>query len=480
MIPARHITLANFQTFEQRSTLMAAARRPQFPVGMLTFWAMLSVISLLMVASVNEDWTLVWMAVLAFAWSFYNPYCFVALLFPALIPFSLAQTVPGVEVSFLRVAVIIAVLGCFLKPAGGLAGLRAVPWYLWLSFAILLLAYSLSYAANGFPSEGPFRFQVCLMRMLQLLLMFVSVHYLKDGRLLLIGLVIAGCAVLGAGIYAWRETGDMLVSRSTFMPLGSPLGVAVLIAKSGTFAVVSGVAAFALAALTKKRVSRIILYHLGVFIFFASLFSGRREALVAMFLAFASNLFIQQNRHKYVIVLLMLLATLILYQAGPLQSFLEQRESFADEFSEEGTHRLPLLVRSIELWLESPAFGYGPGTHERILWTQSTLNDSAVAAHNSITGAMVEAGVLGGLAVLTLLLGFVTYWVRAIRAARRCQSAGWPPLMLASAATIITLAGVGDFINQSGSMLIIGMLSAWWVKSIRAEKEAAPAPSVGH
>ncbi len=38
--------------------------------------------------------------------------------------------------------------------------------------------------------------------------------------------------------------------------------------------------------------------------------------------------------------------------------------------------------------------------------------------------------------------------------------------MLASAATFITIAVVGDFMNESRYILLIGMLSAWWVKTI--------------
>jgi len=430
-------------------------------------WAGLSLASILAAAALSWQLASVWTILLTLVWSLYDPYLFAVLFFPALIPFGNVQISEGISFTILRAVVIIVALGCLLKSRRLIKGIKAIPLYLWLGLAGLLLAYVLSLLANDLPADAFERVGVQLMRIVQVIVIFVSVYQLPDGRMALLGLTLAGVSVLMTGTYLGITTDSWMTARSTFEPIGSLFGMTLKVTNTGAFVVMSGLAAMTLAGMTTNRMRRSLLLILGTAILFASLASGRREALVAIVLAFVLIPFVSGQFRRGILLGGIVATTAVLaYWAGPLREFLEQRESIASEFTGGGTGRMPLLQRSLELWSESPVFGYGPGTHSDILRVNSDLGEGGVAAHNSFTGSLVEAGVLGGLAVVILALGFIRDWIRCVLAARRHAIPGWPSLMLASAASIFTIMIVGDFVNHSGYMLLFGLLSAWMVRTL--------------
>ena len=212
----------------------------------------------------------------------------------------------------------------------------------------------------------------------------------------------------------------------------------------------------------RQRFSGVALSLLGWCIVCAAVFSGRREGLVALAAgALAMSFF--GNRRRAVPASLALLAVLaILYQAGPLRTFWEEREGLENEVSGDG--RVPMMESSLDLWLRSPFFGYGPGTHSRIMSNYTDMAEGGRGMHNSVTGNLLEAGVLGGGSVLVLLLGYVQIWGRAARALRRRKDPGWPPIILAVVGCVVAGAIASDVSGTGPYILVIGCFSALWLK----------------
>jgi O-antigen ligase len=466
-------TLERFRPLQ--SAVQAAKARDVVTASQRTIWAaVLSIASILIVFSLDEQSAAIWTTVVTVVWSVYNPYVFCLLFMPVLIPFGNAQMITGIDFTVLRAATIAAMCGCLVRPGPLKKGLAALPRYVTVSFALLSIAYIASAIANHMPAESPTKLAVHFTRVAQVAIAFVSVHQLLDGMPLIVGMMIAGASNLMAGLWVWWNTGDMIAARTSDLPLGTLEGTAEMIAKSGAFAVAAGVAAFALAERKHRTGSRVFLWVVGAAFWFSALFSGRREVLISIGMATMVVLLTGRLRHRVLLAAFVAAATIAVYQAGPLEEFLTQREAISDEFVDgRGTGRLPLFWKSVEIFAESPIFGTGPGTHTNVMWSKSDFSEGGIAAHNSITGNLVEAGIAGGVAVLIMLYGFFAAWSRATAAARRTPRREWPPTMLASMATIAASALVWDFVNHSGYMLMFGMLAAWWVKMRTAPYQAS-------
>ncbi len=147
-----------------------------------------------------------------------------------------------------------------------------------------------------------------------------------------------------------------------------------------------------------------------------------------------------------------------LYFAGPLRDFLDRRESFGSEVADDagGTGRLLLFRLGMWLWEQAPILGHGPGQHP-ILLSRMFPSLPSNAAHNSITGALAETGVVGAGAIVTLYVGFVVQWVYAAR-----RVGHYPIVVLAAGSAVAAAMFTGDIVISGGHIIALGSLAGVW------------------
>jgi O-antigen ligase len=168
----------------------------------------------------------------------------------------------------------------------------------------------------------------------------------------------------------------------------------------------------------------------------------------------------------------LVLASVALYEAGPLRTFLEERESFGSELQGQGTGRLELAEHGVEMWLKQPLLGHGPGSHEWIMGAYFHMPPGARAIHNSLTGNLLEAGVLGGLSVLVLFVGFTLSWVRGSLALRRSRSPAIPTLIVGAVGVMFAAFIVSDVSTAAPVLLAFGALDAIWSRLASAPESS--------
>jgi hypothetical protein len=225
------------------------------------------------------------------------------------------------------------------------------------------------------------------------------------------GWVVAGLLMLPAAALIYRATGSVLAIREeglAIMGEGSTLSVMYLLLSVSGFLVVSFWCVWALQSLGILPSSAG--YLLSVAFAPALLFSGRRQALLAMVLSLGYYFLTTPLRKSWRLLAVSALALSLVCSFGFLSQFMEGRESIRDEFEGRGTGRLSIYEAGLNAFLEKPILGWGLGSYNDITLAQGIVSKrtgEGGASHNTLVGVAAEAGIVGLLGVVLVLGGAV-------------------------------------------------------------------------
>jgi hypothetical protein len=225
------------------------------------------------------------------------------------------------------------------------------------------------------------------------------------------GWVVAGLLMLPAAALIYRATGSVLAIREeglAIMGEGSTLSVMYLLLSVSGFLVVSFWCVWALQSLGILPSSAG--YFLSVAFAPALLFSGRRQALLAMALSLGYYFLTTPLRKSWRLLAVSALALGLVCSFGFLSQFMEGRESIRDEFEGRGTGRLSIYEAGLNAFLEKPILGWGLGSYNDITLAQGIVSKrtgEGGASHNTLVGVAAEAGIMGLLGVVLVLAGAV-------------------------------------------------------------------------
>ncbi len=225
------------------------------------------------------------------------------------------------------------------------------------------------------------------------------------------GWVIAGLLMLPAAALIYRATGSVLAIREeglAIMGEGSTLSVMYLLLSVSGFLVVSFWCVWALQSI--RVLPSPAGYLLSVAFAPALLFSGRRQALLAMVLSLGYYFLTTPLRKSWRLLAVSALALCLVCCFGFLTQFMEGRESISDEFEGQGTGRLPIYEAGLDAFLEKPILGWGLGSYNDITLAHGIVSKrtgEGGASHNTLVGVAAEAGVVGLLGVVLILAGAV-------------------------------------------------------------------------
>jgi len=243
------------------------------------------------------------------------------------------------------------------------------------------------------------------------------------------GWVIAGLLMLPAAALIYRATGSVLAIRDeglAIMGEGSALSVMYLLLSVSGFLVVSFWCVWALQALGILPSSAG--YLLSVAFAPALLFSGRRQALLAMVLSLGHYFFTTPLRKSWRLAAVSALALGLVGSLGFLSQFMEGRESISDEFEGRGTGRLPIYEAGLDAFLEKPVLGWGLGAYNDITLAYGIVSKrtgEGGASHNTLVGVAAEAGIVGLLGVVLVLAGAAQPALGLARMTRRWGLGPW-------------------------------------------------------
>lgn len=243
------------------------------------------------------------------------------------------------------------------------------------------------------------------------------------------GWVIAGLLMLPAAALIYQATGSVLAIREEglmIMGEGSTLSVMYLLLSVSGFLVVSFWCVWALQSI--GRVPSPAGYLLSGAFAPALLFSGRRQALLAMVLSLGYYLLTTPLRKSWRLLAISALALCFIGGFGFLAQFMEGRESISDEFEGQGTGRLPIYEAGVEAFLEKPILGWGLGSYNDITLSYGIVSKrtgEGGASHNTLVGVAAEAGILGLLGLVLVLAGAVKPTLGLARVTRRRGLGPW-------------------------------------------------------
>jgi hypothetical protein len=225
------------------------------------------------------------------------------------------------------------------------------------------------------------------------------------------GWAIAGLLMLPAAALIYQTTGSVLSIREeglTIMGEGSTLSVMYLLLSVSGFLVVSFWCVWALQSMGILPSSTG--YFLSMAFAPALLFSGRRQALLAMVLSLGYYLLTTSLRKSWRLLAVSVLALCLVCCFGFLSEFMEGRESIRDEFEGQGTGRLSIYEAGLDAFLEKPVLGWGLGSYNDITLAHGIVSKrtgEGGASHNTLVGVAAEAGAVGLLGVVLILAGVV-------------------------------------------------------------------------
>ncbi len=243
------------------------------------------------------------------------------------------------------------------------------------------------------------------------------------------GWVIAGLLMLPAAALIYRATGSVLAIREeglTIMGEGSTLSVMYLLLSVSGFLVVSFWCVWALQSIGALPSSAG--YLLSVAFAPALLFSGRRQALLAMVLSLGYYLLTTPLRKSWRLLAVSALALCLVCCFGFLTQFMEGRESISDEFEGRGTGRLSIYEAGLDAFLDKPILGWGLGSYNDITLAHGIVSKrtgEGGASHNTLVGVAAEAGIVGLLGVVLVLAGAVQPTLSLANMTRRRGLGPW-------------------------------------------------------
>ena len=313
----------------------------------------------------------------------------------------------------------------------------------------------------------------------------------RDIRLILLGWIFFAVMMLGASMLLYATTGTVLATRGEVaLGVGGWNNISALIAAVGFLSVAGGAACFAWGKGTNP-----LWLVMGAAMIGSTIFSGRRQALLAAVLTVCLCFLIARNYRALVIAGVCFATAFILIQTGPLAEFLEKRESIGMELRGEGTGRLRLLTLGLT-YVKSTSpprliLGLGLDGHSRFAAEQGVTSlvgaeggrtqEVGISAHNDFIGALMEGGLLALIGAIFLAGEFF----RVLREAVVCHSSTARrgpvlPFFIAAAGVLISAMAVSNFITQSGYAILGGMILGAGYRLAQSQKARATSlpPSV--
>jgi O-antigen ligase len=339
-------------------------------------------------------------------------------------------------------------LACLLRPEEFFQMLRGIPKYALIGIGCLLavevisgLFFSPSHLAKTAVAAR------CIKTM-EFLLAAAFASRVGSLAELETGWIFYGVLQVLAAVVIQVTTGSVLGFREgalggVMFELGSVSSVAGLIANLGFMSIVSAWFAASL-ALRKTGMVKLLLWVIAVLSVGAAFYSGRRQALLAVFLSVILASVTTRGPRRLGIVVVSASVLIGFYLSGPLQQFLHGRESLAVEFagSEESKYA-PINKAGIAAFLDHPFLGIGLGNYNSATEEMNVLKRSSAkeglregdGSHNSVIRIIAETGLLGAIGLTILSCGFILTLIRVVISLRR--SIGITPMHL-----IIPCAGL--------------------------------------
>jgi len=224
--------------------------------------------------------------------------------------------------------------------------------------------------------------------------------------------------------------------------LGSMLSSAALVANIGYMAIASSWFAVS-AALRKKGLLKVLLFSIAVFSILASFYSGRRQALLALVFSVLLAITILKGRRGFVAAVAMTFILIGVFLTGPVQEFLQGRQSLFSELAgERGVFYMPINKAGINAFLESPWFGIGLGDYSSATLGHGIqkrgLEREGEASHNTVIRILAETGLIGAFGLAILSFGFGFALIRIIKSLRASPTISSMHMVLPTVALVLT------------------------------------------
>jgi O-antigen ligase len=213
-----------------------------------------------------------------------------------------------------------------------------------------------------------------------------------------------------------------------------------------------------------KNKKNIGLFIIVPFFALASFYSGRRQALLSIILSVLIYLILAIKR-KSLTKIIIVFFVMIIFVTPQAREFILGRESLIDEVKnpEKGTGYAYIDAAGWRAFLDSPFIGIGLGNYERQTERMGVIREGVpIAAHNSFIRILAETGIMGGMGLLILIIGFLVNFIKAgkdILSKKNLEyfSYIFPLSGIVLTGMLVTILDQPDYIYLFGQM--VGMLS---------------------
>ncbi len=477
--------------WKNRSRRTQAAQPPRgiFGLGVAAAATLALIYLLFIVLPAYAPWVAISLIAL---WALRSWSLSVCLLGPCLLPFMsvAASGEEGGGATLTRFFALFSLVGFMLNWQQARWALAAVPRRFWTALTCLGFGYLLATAADLtlHPEHTPQSLTSVGSLGVRLWFLVAGVAaclVIRDLRLILLGWVFFGVMMLGASALLYITTGSVLATRGQVaMGVEGWGNVSALIAGVGFLSVAGGAACFAWGRGTNP-----IWLIVGAAMVGATIFSGRRQALLAAVLTILLCFVIARNWRALIIGGVCFVVAFILIRTGPLREFLDKRESIQMELRGEGTGRLELFKLGLTYVKTSSlpglALGLGLGGHARFAIEHGVtmtsrqsgqVYDVGMVAHNDFIGALVEGGLLALIGAVLLASEF--FWALRVANLSHLATARREFILvffIAAAGVLISAMATSSFIMHSGYGLLGGAVLGASFR-LSPSREAATAP----
>ena len=213
-----------------------------------------------------------------------------------------------------------------------------------------------------------------------------------------------------------------------------------------------------------KNKKNIALFIIVPFIALASFYSGRRQALLSLILSVLIYLISEIKRKSYTKIIIVFFV-MIIFVSPQINEFILNRESLIDEVEnpEKGTGYAYINAAGWQAFSDSPFIGIGLGSYKRQTTKMNvTSQGEPINAHNSFIRILAETGIMGGLGLLILIIGFFVDFIRAgkeILSKKYLESFSYifPICSVVLTGMLVTILDQPDYIYLFGQM--VGILN---------------------
>jgi len=361
---------------------------------------------------------------------------------------------------------IVAILGISLLRAP--RGLRSV-WLPVLYFLLLIPSVLLTMSALGFSAarqeisfnlSGPLTLAVCLV-------FFLSIRLRRsEARMVLWAAIGPTVGVATAALSSILSSGGIEFTQESNFAAAGGFGPNQVAGALGLGALLC-----LFLVLRERRLHlRLAAFFLMVWFTTQALLTFSRGGVYNLLVAFAvvalHYLAVRRGRWVFVTAVVLvglisasyLVPRLIAGTQGQLQARYEDLET---------TNRLVIMRAEIDIWLENPLFGVGPGLAK---YERAELSESVVSTHTEFTRMLAEHGAPGLLALILLLIIVLASYRRARSVVDKAWVAGmavWSLIAMIHSATRI-----------AAIPLILGLAAIRWREDSPVDR--SPASSAIH